>query len=377
MSTTNDSNANSNQQSVETTDGVVNSSGNRRGIRAQYPMISNLGDHSVATVVEQAAILWGPDGLGLYPSEITKILKPAHQIRDWAATHGIERLADLTGPIAATMLRDITDIADLTKVSKHKKLDRLHRLRNTLVALRGVVLIADDGQDRLRAYRPKGDSLAADLPTVAARSSQKRRPLEDDEILLGRTLVEIDLREHGEVLPIFAYLIAESGVRCQPSSTVTTDSFNKPVDPTKVRVPGVWGLKDRKVKFSPYVARSLARTLARTPAGTRPLTYTGKNPGKESAGASLTPVIQRFLRRAGIDSPEVTQSSLVLWRPWHALTAHNDMLAARKYHGGRATENLLADLHCLLDEEDLDSGCLRVIHRPTGRKVARVRALHC
>ena len=179
------------------------------------------------------------------------------------------------------------------------------------------------------------------------------------------------------MLPIYAYLIAESGVRCQPSSALTTKSLNDRENPTKVLVAGVWGRKHRKVKFSPYVARTMARTLTRTPSGNRPLTYQGKNPGAPGAGASLTPVIQRFLRRAGIDTPEVTQSSLVSWRPWHALTAHNDMLAARKYHGGRTTANLLADIHCRLDEDDLGRGHLDLVHLPTGRKVARVPAAHC
>ena len=361
---------------IHATTHTTASTGSRRGKRPQYPMTSGLGDHNVADVVEQAVLLWSPEGMHLHPGDTSKVIKTAHQIQAWATQHGIASLAGLTGQTASQMLRDLTNIRNITTTTKPKQLDRLHRLRNALIALRGAVLITDDGDNRLRAHRPAGDTLAAELPTIAPRSPQKRRPLEDDEILLARTLVEIDLREEADLLPLLAYLIGESGVRCQPSTAVTTESLDDRDNPTTIKVQRVWREGTRRVKLDPYVSQTLARVLARTPAGARALTYQGKQPGTGPAGASLTPVIQRFLRRAGIDSPEITQMSLAMWRPWHALTVDNNIRRARKYHGGR-TRNLLAELHCQLDEENLHKGLVDVVHRPTGKTVARVPAHHC
>lgn len=344
-----------------------------RGKRPVRAMVEDLFDHTVSDAVTSAHAYWPAGAAGVAPGKAKKVLKAADRIRTWAAAHDLTRLADLTGDTAARMLCAVTGAKSL---KAEKAREALHLHRNTLIALRGVVLITTLA-DRKNTNRPGGDSLAAGLPELPDRSSRKGRPLFDDEILLGRTLVEIDLLEHNNPRVIAAYLLADASVAQVPSTKATINDLDDPTNPSYVVVDNLWSDRERRderlrVKFSKYTSAALARTLTRMNTTNTALTYTGNQPGSKGAAASLNPVLKRFLKRAGITTTEVTAQSLDLWRANRALINDGNFAAARKLNGG-STHNLLAALKVHLDDSALHTGFVTVIDNTTGETVARAK----
>lgn len=340
--------------------------------RAQHPMMEDLGSHTIASVATNAHTLWVK--MNLYPGDTAEILALVDQISAWATNHDITTLADLTGTTAERMFCDIAGVKALDARHNRDQLNALHRLRNALSALRGAVLIADKNLKRRRSDRPGDDSLSAGMPALPSRTGVARRPLCDDEILLTRTLVEIDLREEGQPLPLNAYLLAETGLMGMESTKVMTADLDDRHEPKTVDGSGVWGFGARTLPLEPFVANAMSRTLLSLREGTQPLSYGGNTPGTKAAAASLTPVIGRFLSRAGIDDPSVTSKSLSLWRAHHVLRTTENFKAAKKIHGGRA-RNLLVDFKCTVDETQLHKKRV-VIRDHEDKKVATVRAKH-
>lgn len=338
--------------------------------RTKHRMIDDITTHTVAETAAAALTLW--PALTLCPGD-KKAAKSLRRITAWADQQQVTLLSELTGPVAGAMLRELTGGKNLAQVTDPKALDRLHRLRNTLIAMRGTVLIADETLQRRRSDRPASDSLALGLPALPARTPQKRRPLEDDEIMLGRVLVEIDLRERAPVLPVIAYLLGESAVRPMPSTTLSTNSFDDRSQPTTVTRPGVWGAKERKLPLTEFAARNMARALLRLPEGKQRLTYTGARPGKKEAAASLSPVISRFLARAGIECRTITPLGLSLWRPYRALVVKQNFTKARYLHGG-TVDSLLNDFKADTDESDIYNDIIHIYCRISGNRIATVPA---
>lgn len=339
-----------------------------RGRRCINAMVDDVAHVSVQTAAELARATWGP--MSLYPGDLEAVLPAVAAIEEWATANGSPNLRDLD---ADKLLRQLAGVTTLTGKLSVKKRDRLHFLRNTLSAMRGTVLYhATTG--RKRSDRPANDSLDAGLPALPARTGLARRPLTDDEVLLGNILVEIDLLESAPMLPINAYLIGSAGVHTMESSDVSTDHLDHRTEPTSITAKGLWGWTGRDVPLDAFARNALARTLADTPAGTQRLTYTGGNPGTKEASASLSPVLSRFLRRAGIADPNVTAKSLSVTRPYRILRQDNDFKTAKKVHGGKSN-NLLVDINCTLDETTLHKGKIGILDH-TGRTVAKVKARH-
>lgn len=341
---------------------------------AALAMASDLGAHTVADVVAAAHEYWPASGAGLLPGKAKKSLKAADRIHAWANAHHVTSLAELTGATAAQMLCEVTDAKSLDQA---KRRETLHLHRNTLIALRGLVLVTDPTLYRRTTQRPGNDSLAAGLPELPNRSEVKGRALHDDEILLTRTLVHIELREANDPKVLAAYLLAETGVPQVPSTQLSVDSLNDRTSPTRVTFNNTWASESRQatrtLKFDTFTATAMARVTAHLREGNTPLTYSGNQPGTRGASASLNPVITRFLRRAGITTTEITAKSPELWRAHRALTKNNDITTARKLHGGK-TNNLLTALKARTDEDDLHLGLLHIVDRATGTRIATVPA---
>lgn len=339
-----------------------------RGRRCTDAMVDDLAHVSVQAAAELARATWGP--MHLYPGDLAAILPTVEAIEEWATAHAAPNLRDLD---ADKMLRELAGVTTLTGKLSAKKRDRIHLLRNTLSALRGTVLFnATTG--RKRSDRPANDSLDQGLPTLAERTGIARRPLTDDEILLGNILVEIDLLEDAPILPINAYLIGAAGVHTMESSDLSTSHLDHRTEPTSIAAKGLWGWTGRNVPLDAFTRNALARTLAETAPGTQRLTYTGGKPGTKEASASLSPVLTRFLRRAGIADPNVSAKSLSVTRPYRVLRQDNDFKTAKKIHGGQA-DNLLVDIKCTLDESTLHKGKIGILDS-AGERVAKVKARH-
>lgn len=336
--------------------------------RCLNAMVDDLGHVSVQTAADLARATWGP--MNLYPGDLKAILPVVEAIEGWAAANAAPNLRDLD---ADQMLRQLSGATTLTGKLSASKRDRLHLLRNALSALRGTALF-NTTTGRKRSDRPANDSLDRGLPTLPARTGVAKRPMTDDETLLGNILVEVDLLEQAPVLPITAYLIGAAGVHTMESTGLCTDHLNHRTEPTTVSAKGLWGWAGRDVPLDAFTRNALARTLAQTAPGSQRLTYTGGKPGTKHASASLSPVLTRFLRRAGIADPNVTAKSLSVTRPYRIIRQDNDFKTARKIHGGK-TCNLLVDIKCTLDESTLHKGKIG-IRDHAGERVAKVKARH-
>ena len=222
-----------------------------------------------------------------------------------------------------------------------------HRVLYTLTFMRGSAIL--DGRLRTRRVRLLDDSLAA-LPQLPNLEDRKSRPLIDEEVALCRLLLEIDIEEEAGPRNGLSYLLAESGIRGIESTSLDTDALDHPLNPTEIQAPGAWEFGRRTVDLTPYATRTMPALLRRLRSGVQPLTYTGDAPGQLSATSSITGVLMRHLRRAGIRDELVTPKSLNLWRPLRALLHSEDVVAARRYHGG-ATINLLADLNLVVSDD--------------------------
>ncbi|WP_030484826.1 hypothetical protein [Nocardioides aequoreus] len=340
-----------------------------RGRRCLHAMVDDLAHVTVQQAAELARASW--ELMSLYPGDVETILETVQVIEQWAHANNAPDLRDLD---ADKMLRKLAGAKTLDGYLSPKKLDRLHLLRNTLSALRGTVLLHMTNP-RKRSDRPAHDSLDRGLPTLPPRYDRARRPMTDDEILLGNILVEIDLHENAPLLPITAYLIGAAGVHTMESTALTTDHLNHRTEPTKIHAKGLWGWSGRTVSLDTFTAHALARTLSTNAPGTQRLTYTGTSPGTKEACASLNPVVTRFLRRAGVADPDVTVKSLTVARPWRIILHDRDFKTARKIHGGK-TNNLLNDISCTIEETDHHKGKILLLDKESGHPVAKVKARH-
>lgn len=340
----------------------------RRSKGLYVPLLCDLASTSVTEATENAATL--VTRLDLYPGKTKKLIKTYAKIAAWSAKHGIEQLADLVDATAAQLITDLAGVSDLhpqpstsgsgnrinqgahntARAAAARDRRRIHHVHNAVVSLRSATVLT---RTRTRKERVTDDSLAYGLPTLPCLEDRKGRPLTDEEILLARLLVEIDHAEGALPRPLVAYLIGECGIRPMESAILETSHLDDPASPSKVNgIPGVWEFGERTVKLTDYAAATLPRLLAQLRAGNQPLTYTGSAPRDPKAHASLSDVIKRHLRRAGVVDSEVTAKSLNLWRVQHTLV-RRDFRKARKYHGGR-TVNVLADLKLFANENDAD-----------------------
>ncbi|MDN4160421.1 hypothetical protein [Nocardioides abyssi] len=337
--------------------------------RNKHPMVSDLAHASIRDAAALARATWEP--MGLYPANPAEVNAVIEAIEAWAGERDIYYLLDID---ADRMLRDLADVKSLDGRLTHGQLDKLHLIRNTLTALRGTMLFVRDSTDRRRSDRPARDRLDAGLPELPNRFAQRSRPLTDDEVLLSNILVEIDLLENAEPLPIAAYLVAESGIRTMESCAVTTEHLDDRHEPRAIAAKGVWGWPPRTIELDDHAANALARVLACMPDGHQRLTYKGGSPGTKEGSASLNPVIERFLRRAGIADTDAKAKSLALTRPYRILRLTENFKAAKKVHGGK-THNMLTDFNCTLNDDTLYEGKVHVIDAH-GDTIARVDAGH-
>jgi hypothetical protein len=340
--------------------------------RTARPMTADIAGHTIDEALEALTVLCTE--MGLFPGDATEHLALAGRIRDWATGHHISDLDELTGNIAENLLRDLTGVTQLTQFPKAKQAEALHQARNALMALRGAVLVARTNHTTKRGQRPAKDSLAAGLPPIADRTQLRSRALRDDEILLARLIVEIDLMENAPTAPIHTYLFAETGQTVMENTKIERDHLDHPLTPTRVIGSGVWKSGERELKLDTYVRSALARTLRTLRPGNQPLSYKGAEPGTKAASASMNPVLTRYLARAGVTGGDITAKSVNLWRPDHILRTERNLKKAVRVHGMRTT-NLLHALHYTTDETSLHKKKV-TLRDHNGKTVAKVPSWH-
>jgi hypothetical protein len=346
----------------------------RRSKGIYVPLLCDLGTTTVTTAIETATILITK--LDLYPGKTRKLAKTYSKIAAWCADNDVDRLDRIVDDTAARLIADVAGVSDLhpqpsiaggsvritrgalnhalaTAVRERR---RIHHTHDALVSLRSATVLT---RSRTRKERVTDDSLAHGLPALPCLEDRKGRPLTDEEVLLARLLVQIDLAEGALPRPLIGYLLGESGVRPLESTSLDTTDLDDRALPTTVTAPGVWNFGRRTVKLTGYAAATMPLLLPQLRRGDQPLSYDGAAPGHPKAHASLSDVIKRHLRRAGVTDPEITAKSLNLWRVHHVLVGTGNMKKARKYHGGR-TINVLEDLKLTFNENDLAAD--RVVH---------------
>ncbi|GAA2146453.1 hypothetical protein GCM10009844_22530 [Nocardioides koreensis] len=333
-------------------------------------LLADVGRYTVAEAAAAAAELW--PGLGALPGDQEPVLRSIDRIAKWADLHGIEALADLAGEIVTEMVADLCEEAfsaaptpQVGVSMAHRQnqflLDRAHTLRNLCSALRTTVLIARPGPLGRRSQRVQSDTIDVGLPGLPDRTGFKGRPLRKDETLLNRLMIELDIREQATVQPLHLYLLAETGVAGTAGSRAVVGDLDHPLTPTSITVAGLRGRGPRTIPLDPWVQGVFARTLPRTRGGAeQPLTYSGDNIGKASAGSSTGPALMRQMRRAGITGTDIQAKSLTKWRCDHTLCTTGDIEAALVIHGG-TRQNLFDALGYTKDELDSYSGLLHIL----------------
>lgn len=360
----------------------------RKSKGTYVPLLCDLGATSVTTAVEIATTLITK--LDLYPGKTKKLFKTYAKIAAWSTEHGIDRLADLVDDTAAQLITEVAGVPTLfpqpaitgsgarvgqgalnqAMAAAARERRRLHYVHNALVSLRSATVLT---RTRTRKQRVVEDSLALGLPHLPSLEDRKGRPLTDEEILLGRFLVEIDRAEMALPRPLIGYLLGECAVRPIESTALGTNDLDNRNAPTKVTAPGVWQFGPRTVKLTGYTAATMPLLLTQLRSGDQPLSYDGAAPGSNASHASLSDVLKRHLRRAGVVDPEVTAKSLNLWRVERTLRRTGDVAEARMYHGG-GTRNVLEDLKLDANENDLAEGVVHLQRRDTDELVVTVAA---
>ncbi len=356
----------------------------KAGPRTFIPLACDVGETTVAVAVDSATRL--VPALGLYPGDPTDVLETFARIEQWSDAHGIERLADLIGETVEALICELADVPDLTFAPPRNTRNtlvrmedllvdlaaaraRAHLVRNCLIALRSATVLTRPRTTRVRTVK---DNIGWGLPSLPSLEDRTSRPLTDAEIMLGRLLVEIELREMADPRPVIGYLFAETGVRTAPSTTLDTTNLDKRATPTRVTCPGVWEFPERTVEFDPYVADTLPVLTARLRDGVQRLTYDGEYPGQVSASNSLSATLTRTMRRAGIADPATTPKSLNFWRPFRALCVDADPVVARRYHGG-STKSLLMDLRLNTVMDRVSQGTVYLQRKSTGEILTGVK----
>lgn len=358
----------------------------RRSKAVFVPFVCDIGSTPVSTAIDYATTFITK--LELYPGKKKKLLKTYAAIATWCEEHAIQELGDIVDDTAEQLIIAVTGVPSLhpaaVLANKPKSLTtgalneaaaaaaderrRIHHVHNALVSLRSATVLT---RTRQRSHRVTDDSLAYGLPVLPSLEDRKGRPLTDEEILLGRFMVEIDREEGALPRPSLAYLVGESGIRLSESSSLDTECLNSRTEPFTVTAPGVWEFGSRTVKLTTYARVTMPNLLDRLRPHVGPLTYTGSNPGGKNAHTSVSDVILRHLRRAGVADPEVTAMSLNLWRPYRALVRDGDMSKARNFHGGQ-TSNVLEDLKLKVNDNDLHTGSVHLHRRDNEQFVTTV-----
>ena len=342
--------------------------------------------------------------LNLFPGENTALFDTLDEITAWATAHGHKNLLDLVDDAAEALICDLTDIETLDELDpRHSRRThvpglsraqqqaaasreteplriRAHQIRNTLMAMRAALVLT-----RPRGYRSRlvDDSLALGLPSLTPLEARTSRPLTDHEILLMRFLIELNIQEESNTRPSIALLLGESAVRTIPSTRARTDDLDSRTQPTNIEITTLWvlqrqrSLRDDEVEtgfrtatLTDYAQATLPALLQKLPAGSQPLTFTGRGPGTVAAHNSVAAYVRRHLRRAGIDDPYVTTKSLAFWLPWRLLQ-NNDLAGALAAHG-RRTINLLEDFKLVADEFPIARGEIDLLRKSDSKHIATV-----
>jgi hypothetical protein len=311
------------------------------------PMVADLVGYHTADAVEVAQTLLDEDGT--YPGPVVAAAAALTRVREWAACHRVEQVSDLTGACAEQLLLDLTGAKSLRTMDPAAG-DALHLHRNTISMLRLMVLLTRPSALTRRSDRPGQDTIAAGLPKIGPRTGYRVRALRDDEIVLARMLVALDLHEHAPLVPVHNYVLSEAGLVPMELTHAATGKLTwDDQTPTGITARGVHNRGPRRVDFDAWQQHILSISVPDYQRSGRPyLAYTGSAPGTKDACASTSPTLVRFLRRAGITGRDVSTGSVARWRADHTLQHQRDLGAAANITG-TTPGLLLKNLHYAVD----------------------------
>lgn len=142
---------------------------------------------------------------------------------------------------ANEIVRDLTGVKDIAAFAERDVAARINQVRNVI-----GILIMSAALHRGEDPKP----VLSGLPKVTGRSTNKRRALDDDEILVLRLEALRRALKGGSATRIAAqYILIETGATTSEIEYVTLGCFDSPVAPSTVRLSG--NNNDVAMRFAP------------------------------------------------------------------------------------------------------------------------------
>lgn len=288
-----------------------------------HAMPAALGTMSIAEAIAEFRLL--DEQVGLLPAASRRdLLEMLETIQRTTQRLGITR-ADQLITDHKSLLSALTGVAAITQFQDSAAAEPLHTFRNLMLAVAAAATGSFNGD-------PKG--LYQRMSVLRARTHSHRRPLTDDEIVLLRTMVDLESSAKAESVRPAIYALIESGTT--PGETThfsLGDIFGDHESIEMVLAAGNGQISSRFLPVDAFNACVLGRfTQVARDAGTADsvtLTYTGRVnvPGSVQATASSQRIIDRLLDQAGLANTDTTATSIRLWCLDTAYRAHGDIFA--------------------------------------------------
>ena len=181
---------------------------------------------------------------------------------------------------------------------------------------------------------PVGDpTLDIDLPP---RSQRSTRPLDTEEVILGRTATFTT--RNGSLQRAAAWALAEAAATTSEIPLLTRRHLNHTQHPTTVALPGTRRTDPRIVRLTDWGAAILSRHLDDVADGYDvPLVYRGAG-GEVARQAATCKLISHILDTAGLSDPDIRPDSVRLWRAHTHHQDTGDLIGAARILGNRSLD---------------------------------------
>lgn len=260
---------------------------------------------------------------GVIPTTATDAIEPALDELEVVLRRNDVTALDLAARPGPTLsiLSGIPQ-GQLTQYHATYDANRVHAYRNLALAV--AALAASTIAVASPATHP--ETVYAHAIRLARRSTQMRRPFEDDEIVLSRVAAHLAARENPRDHAATIYTLTDAGLVPGETTHVSIDDADDAEMPQLLLAAGNAHIAARFIDLDPFATHTLGRHIQHAlRAGhdpKAPLTYTPRvrktgpkhQPGSVSATASAQRIIDRFLEQLRLPTGDITASSITQWR---------------------------------------------------------------
>lgn len=289
---------------------------------------------SISEALDAAEALWREFDL-THDIDIAVLLAELVDYCDDAQIASVGDLASQAGEI----VRDLTGVVGWTAFADRETAARLNQVRNIIRILICSTAL-HQGED------PK--ALLADLPNVTGRSTNKRRALDDDEILVLRLEALRRAVKGGGAARIAAqYILIEAGATTSEIEHVTLGCFNDHKAPTGVRLCGNGNdVAIRTVAIPSWARKAIALVLAqhirlRGPATGTPVAYQAEGGNSTNSAAAVCTNIARVMTDLGLGKANFRPEPHAILRWRLRYTRDSEGIGAAVLLAGRPTTKAL------------------------------------